>query len=921
MSDFSIASIIHKVINKSTLSLANNRGKFFLCFQNSVTYNLCMNEEPNLGEANSQETISMNERPSDQKPENAPMGEKYDKLERVGNWLPGSTMEDARRIARELLDKRMQKHVDQAPANSSEATEPKEEEITLPDPILQKEEKQEEAATEENIPEWQKGEEWEAFVNSRKKAAKEEVMAKKAEMNLNENFAAKKEYKEQRENIIQKIKEKLRSDMGEGPLTKEQEAELTSKINDTVFDNLIAKENKEYLGALSENKEKTFVDKTKEAASKVLNSKFVQWYGKQNKWLRLGATTALFTLGGYAIGTAAVGGSLLSVGAYGVGRLSRGGASILAGGAARVYAEKKWSIEDIEKDFEKRKEEIKNSGKSASEQSEEYAKLVEETEHKKHSANIKKSLVAVGIGAGAGLLAGLTEGAVSGKGLGHTLESKGGKASSITENRLHRGTLGEQQPVAPKPPVVAHEEVSTPTPKASESLSEAVKTEKPEMPVAPQAPSVPEHYVFKPEDLKHVPVKGNSNWGLLKETLEHDERFANLPNSGQKSFVLSTLNNKVLENPTEYAQGVGSDGSVLIGKEVDYSKLFENKKWIDSVLQKAKDLPENRIKLIESHDAKIAEWVKGHQGQKLDSKTVDEILNSDKKIKFLEHTPKGKRIYYEGETQEEMDLKGPNDVIETPETPEESVVPIGGSKVDLASTGNGLAGTAIAGAAFGKVLNISEKAKSEGEVKNSEGQKEKLEKEIEEAKIKMKDLENAKEQPDIPGVRSLQGDTKKAVAEMLSREKEEEYFRNDIDNIYGKKSLFGKIKSGSGLENKEWKEIASLNAGKVIDFFDGKTENRKPEEWGIPEKVITNLKVSEKHRALRDHINQLKSIAKEATRNEIDKNGTDVIPYESETVEKYLKRLGRFVAEHPKQKTVEISGGSVMETAQLKQAA
>jgi len=49
--------------------------------------------------------------------------------------------------------------------------------------------------------------------------------------------------------------------------------------------------------------------------------------------------------------------------------------------------------------------------------------------------------------------------------------------------------------------------------------------------------------------------------------------------------------------------------------------------------------------------------------------------------------------------------------------------------------------------------------------------------------------------------------------------------------------------------------------------------------------------------------------------------GVDVIPYKEESVVDYVKRLGKFVAEHPRPPANEVPEGQVMEATLFKKAA
>ena len=139
----------------------------------------------------------------------------------------------------------------------------------------------------------------------------------------------------------------------------------------------------------------------------------------------------------------------------------------------------------------------------------------------------------------------------------------------------------------------------------------------------------------------------------------------------------------------------------------------------------------------------------------------------------------------------------------------------------------------------------------------------------------------------------MQSDSRRLVAEIVSNDQIEKHLNTDIDAIYGKKGIlgFGRV---YGVRTKDWNEISGQNAAKVIDFYNN------PENSELPKKVIESLAVSQKHRNLVEYIDSLRGEARGAVSGFVGINGTDVVPYEKETVADYLRRLGKFIMEHPK---------------------
>jgi len=129
--------------------------------------------------------------------------------------------------------------------------------------------------------------------------------------------------------------------------TKKQNIAGILKDNDLIFEKLVKTETQAYRDAYKEERGETFADKAKESFKKALTSKAVSWYGRQNKWARLGVTTLLATGIGYGVGTVAAVGAVGYAGA----RLVRGAASFGGVAIGKAIGEKKksWSIEELEK--------------------------------------------------------------------------------------------------------------------------------------------------------------------------------------------------------------------------------------------------------------------------------------------------------------------------------------------------------------------------------------------------------------------------------------------------------------------------------------------------------------------------------------------------------------------------------------------
>ncbi len=651
------------------------------------------------------------------------------------------------------------------------------------------------------------------------------------------------EYEEKKEAVARMLREKLTGVAG-GPLNKEQQ----KLFDDTVFEEIIKKESDAYISSLREARKNSggMAVKIQEGMKSFLGLSAIQWYRKQDKYKRIGAIAVLAGIGiggGMFLGGAAASTALAS----GIGTVVYRGGRGLASAGVMVGVGKvgKKSIEKIDEKEKQDIENIRDSGKSLAEKAADFLKIREGAEKQRRKVMMITGATSVAGGVGAGIGAGAAMDMFA------DYYGIGGPSSSGPES------------------------------KAQKEITETLENKKAGN-VSETKPSVPVEQIesdgIKVEELKHTPDKGDSNWGLLKETLEHNDRFAKLEHSGQKSFVLSMFNNKVLSDPTEYSGGgVGLDGSVTIGKPIDYTNLFEDKEWVNEVLEKAKNLPKDRIKLIEENDAKISAWVKdpAHRGQKLDGNTVEEILNTKPKSEPLIIRPAGENYKHVADLELPANNTMQEAVDSILEKPKIGAEEVGGK-------------TMLAG---GGIVAASALSRNPGNFGVIEGGR----------------------KDGVDHVRSLQGDSKRAIAEILSAEKVEEHFRNDINAIYGKKGVLG-IGRQEGVNTDEWKEISPQNASKVLDYY------KNPENSDLPKKMVENLSVSEPHRKLIAYVDFLRKEGVEATKIS-GGGGVDVIPYKEESIADYVKRLGKFVAEHPRPPANEVPKGQVIEAALFKEAA
>ena len=157
-------------------------------------------------------------------------------------------------------------------------------------------------------------------------------------------------YLDQKNKVANNIRTKLREQEVFGPLTPEQQKELNSKINDEIFSRLIKEENDLYNENLRANRKKTWKDDLKIEGAKLLSSKAVKWYLSLSKNERRAFNFTLGSLVGVVAGAAASAGVVSYLGW----RAARFGASAFAGTAAGEWANKKWSVDDLNKAEEKK---------------------------------------------------------------------------------------------------------------------------------------------------------------------------------------------------------------------------------------------------------------------------------------------------------------------------------------------------------------------------------------------------------------------------------------------------------------------------------------------------------------------------------------------------------------------------------------
>jgi|LSQX01.1.fsa_nt_gb hypothetical protein len=396
--------------------------------------------------------------------------------------------------------------------------------------------------TKEDVYRWENSEEQDNLENFRMDRILAEDSFKRGQIKQDTLNTSIENYKYALGAAADKIKESLRKEAGEN-LDAVKEAQLRLKINRTIFEELVEKENEVYLAFLRNERAETTQDKIIEGLKNALSDKVTKWYEG----------------------------------------LSEGQKFALNFGSAGLVGLTFDAVKDLKEAEEREIEELKNSNLSVNERAE---KLLEiKNRYKKD--RIKRTLKQMKentVGAGKEVLMELV------KNVEDRLPSRRG---------YDPGNINSPE----FPPDVAPEQMS-----------------------------------FDPSLLTHKVLEGESTWQILESILNHNDRFEKM-SEAQKTYVLSYLTNKAIQNPEQY--GLNSDGSISMGSKTDFTKMFEDTKEIKTVFNKAEQTitpgsPQEES--ILSNNQKIKDWVKGRSQEVLDEKTVPEIL-SDKPIPSVETKP------------------------------------------------------------------------------------------------------------------------------------------------------------------------------------------------------------------------------------------------------------------------------------------
>ncbi len=666
-------------------------------------------------------------------------------------------------------------------------------------------------------------EEWEEFVKLRNDLAKTE--AKKGNFSIDSGISVenlKLKYVSDKEKIAGLIRKEQHKILGEGPLTEEQERSL----NDYLFEELVKKENDVYLNVLRANRKETWKDKTIETAKNLLGTKAVKWYLSLSRSQRMALSFGVGSIAGLAAGVTVAPG-IIGLASYLGWRAARVGLSGTAGVAAGEWANKKWSAEELKKAEEKETEDLKNSQLSLEEKSKGLLDIEKRYKKERIKMTLKKVGTTIAAGAGTGFLTGLAEHAVMGAGgaARSVLESKGGKTGTVVENKL--------------PPRKGFEPATKPKPL---SITEQAQPAKPS--ALEQTPAAPKIF-SDPSVLKHEVVAGDSTWKILNKTLENNDQFKGMTEA-QKTYVLSAMTNKVMQNPGEY--GIGKDGFLAVHDKTDFTKLFENTK-IKEILDKAHDTIKpgsSQESSIIGNNAKIASWVKENPNVKLTNDKVADILATKPKVEVAPEP-----------------IPAPE--VSSPEPLPQDILT--NSPYELESRTMFAGGAVMAGTA---ALNSIDEYKKKRDVEQTHM-------DIAKAKGRLTELEALQARDRNPNLeRSFASDSKLFVSNVKFNQKVEEAFKNDIDQIYGKKGLLG-VGKVAGINTKEGKKMLGRSAKKIVEYRMGDSAKSGLSPGDMEEITKSRQDNIFMDKVLVDLMEKTKGVIK---------------PFENEDVGTFIKRLG-----------------------------
>lgn len=769
-----------------------------------------------------------------------------------------------------------------------------------------------------DVPEWRKGEEWEKFDELRREALRAKTGKTpriKKMLGQDDNMLknqTQEVYEAQKKIIEQKIRENIKKTFigrfGSGPLSVEQEEMLKRELNSTMFNELVENENSIYTEIIRENRAEKW-GKAGEAFRKLTSSRAVMLYRglSKNKQTAVRMITSIVIGGtvGLATGAAVSAGVATYMGMRG----ARVVASGLMGLKAGEWAEKKWSIEEINKKEQDEIEALKFSEKNIDEKNKEYEEIKKKYKKERVKAVAKKAGTIAIAGGATGALIGALEYIPTMGGPSNVFETGKIRGATLQEQRISRGNFEpSSRPKAPVENTSAGGKTSVPQdtkaqrvevgeakPKtASEvggdkkELEQAVEQEKPrarteevseqEKPKVaaqekPKTATVPpaEKFFSDPNIVKHEVKAGDSVWRLLNKTMENNREFK-MMTEAQKTYVLSSMSNKVMASPTEF--GIRGDG-LAEGDKVDLGKLFEDSREVKSVMEKAKQTiveGSAKEKAILMNNLKIKHWLKANPGRELTSENLEELLNAKPTPDEINVSPMPEKL-----------VQGPLGTSTAEINTNATQYNPKGLGVDNQSVQDIVSNDLkfVVGEEFPKEEN-AEVVRAEGTdfAKQSVAFVAPAASALySKVSVKPSEIPSFERRPQENVMPINARPEKVFYSDSIFNQKVEEAFRADIDKIYGRSLLlgFGHIQ---GVNTEEWGEMARLPANMVIEYYMGDSQKS-----GLPQEMLSLLGGNKKHDAFLRHVAWLMEESKGAVK-----------PYENnETMEQFVKRLGGYL--------------------------
>lgn len=726
-----------------------------------------------------------------------------------------------------------------------------------------------------DIEEIKNSDEWKELDDFRKMAVREEIRTKESNtLGLGIKW---QDYENKKDLLENKIRESLKP-KGTEVLSDEQQKELNKKINTIIFQSLVEEEHKNRLKNEREIKLETVGGKVLEAMKYATGSKAFKWYLNQNKWVRLGAMSSLATIVGIGAGSAVTSGAL----AYGGYRFARGVASFGASTAtaATLQRVKSLSIDELNK---KEKEEINNLESSDIPRIEKTEKY-NEIKNRYEKLRLQKALIKTGATVAVGGLAGAGTGAlqnflydvdpamVNGGETPASIEASQNDVPKIPEQESD--TQAGAQVETSKPPVAEpkSEGVESPEDNKQEGTEEKKPDEVKKLEDSKASVGSKEDNekgdLLDTKSFKFIPAKGDSTWKLIEKSFSENPKFDEMtvdmtPDEmrASRSFVVSNYLREALKTPEKF--GMGPNGEVYVGKEIDLTELFKDEDKLSQIIEKAKKLSPQQIQSINDNDAKILAWVQNPENQGI-------RLTNDKVSEILSMKPKSDMAKMFEPNSGEVPRSDVGGVVD-PSQPERTSLEVenteGSTKLEPEKNQEFPYTIEDTERVLEEVRN-REPVSAEIDTKEEVG----LEKQIE-AKTapNIEDYTDAS-QPERTG--EVYRESIKATSDPAFEKYLDRAFVSGIDDVYGKSRFLG-LGRIQGVDTKDWLLMKGLPANKVVEFYSGNSQ-----EVDFPQNVAKELATSDSHAKFWKQMDVL-----------MKASGGVVRPYQNENVAVFMRRL------------------------------